>query len=146
MSKYINVIRIKGDKFIGGHVNIPYGTECKAVDGVIITNQNGKDHPICLETSERAYRDFAYNEDGNGIERKKLINDCIDIMSTIPDKDVKFGFLFDDQIAMQYKKHPEDKTEWSWDRFKVHTAPIDDLRYLKNKLNDLQSLSVMKEG
>lgn len=101
--------------------------------------QNGVKKQICWETSEFAYKNFAYNVDGNGKERMQLITECIEIMAKV-DKDNEFGKLFDDTVAMRYKKHPEDNTEWSWDRLRVHQAPIEDLKYLKTLLSGMKKI------
>lgn len=126
---YINIKRIKQHCHCG-EVNLPFGTEFDVDDqNFIYTIQNGVKKQICWETSEFAYQYFAYNVDGHGEERMDLIRRCIDEMRLI-DKSEEFGKLFDNFIAMKYKKNPLDMTEWSWDRLKVHKAPIEDLEYL----------------
>ena len=132
MRKYINIRRIKGDRFPCGHLNIPYGNEFYVEGQFICIDMDGAKKPVCWETSERAYTDFAYDDDGRGIERKQLINECHDMMARIPNKDEEFVKFFDDAVAMRYKKHPKDTNEWSWDRYKVHTAPVEDLRHIKD--------------
>ena len=56
------------------------------------------------------------------------------------DKDNEFAKLFDDLTAMRYKKNPDDETEWSWNRLKVHQAPIEDLKYLKNIFKQMKKI------
>ena len=137
--KYFNIKRIK-QKVHCGEVNLPYGTEFDVDDqNFIYTIQNGVKKQICWETSEFAYRNFAYDVDGNGKERMQLITECIEIMAQI-DKDNEFGKLFDDIVAMRYKKNPDDDSEWSWNRLKVHQAPIEDLRYLENIFKDMKKI------
>lgn len=137
--KYFNIKRIK-QKVHCGEVNIPYGTEFDVDDqNFIYTIQNGVKKQICWETSEFAYKNFAYDVDGKGKERIELITECIDIMSRI-DKDNEFAKLFDDLTAMRYKKNPDDETEWSWNRLKVHQAPIEDLKYLKNIFKQMKKI------
>lgn len=134
---YINIHRIKR-KVHCGEVNIPYGTEFDVDEQrFLYCIQNGIKKQICWETSEFAYQNFAWNEDGNGIERMKLIDECIKLMAQI-DKDVEFGKLFDDFVAMKYKKNPNDNTEWLWDRYKVHHAPIEDLVYLQKRFTTMR--------
>ena len=58
------------------------------------------------------------------------------------DKDNEFGKLFDDIVAMKYKKNPNDDTEWSWDRLKIHQAPIEDLRYLKRIFKGMKKIDL----
>lgn len=135
MSKYINICRVKAEDMICGYVNLPYGTECySSYNGMLYFIKDGEPKVLCSATSERGYQWFAYNEDGQGIERKRIINECIDIMAKMPDKDEKFGAFLYDAIAMKYKKNPNDMTEWSWDRAKVHTAPIADLEHIRGML------------
>ena len=57
---------------------------------------------------------------------KELINKMRDMMAGIRHKDVEFADFLEDVIAMKYKKHPEVKTDWDWDYYKVHTAPMYD--------------------
>ena len=129
MSTYINIRRIK-DRVHDGEVNIPFGTPFEVdEDGFLYTMNGEQKVRFCFETSERAYRDFAYNADGCGEERKDLIKQCIEQMKYI-DKYNAFAGLIYDPTFMRYKKHPLDVTEWSWDREKVHKAPIADLKYM----------------
>ena len=130
MSTYINIHRIK-DRVHDGECNIPFGTpfDVDRDNFLYTTDKEGHAFRVCFESSERAYRDFAYNGDGHGEERKDIIKDCIDQMKHI-DKSVQFGSLLYDPVFMRYKKNPLDDTEWSWDRLKVHKAPIEDLKYM----------------
>lgn len=135
MSKYITACRVKADDMICGYVNLPWGTECEAAEnGMLYFVKDGKPKVLCSATSERGFRWFAYNADGKGIERKRIINECIRIMTDMPDKDEKFAAFLYDATAMRYKKNPNDMSEWSWDRAKVHTAPIIDLEHIRGML------------
>ena len=128
---YFNTKHIK-QKVHCGEVNLPYGTFFDVDEqGFIYTVKGGKKLQICWETSEFAYKNFAWDIDGNGKERHQIINECIDLMAHI-DKDSEFVKLFDDIVAMKYKKHLDDDSEWSWDRYKVHHAPIENLKYLRD--------------
>ena len=129
--KYINIKRVKG-KFHCGEVNIPWGTEFYvSEDGFISVLYKDRECKLCWETSENAYRYFAYNDDGQGELRKKLINETHDLMAQVRDRDVEFERFFHSQTALKYKKDPNNDTEWSWNRLKVHTAPIADLEEIK---------------
>lgn len=135
MSKYITACRVKTDDMICGYVNLPWGTECEtAENGMLYFIQDGTPKVLCSATSERGYQWFSYNEDGQGIERKRIIKECVDIMAKMPDKDEKFAAFLTDATAMKYKKRPDDTIEWSWDRAKVHTAPISDLEHIRGML------------
>lgn len=138
---YINIHRIKR-KAHCGEVNIPYGTEFDVDEQrFLYCVQNGEKRQICWETSETAYKDFAWDDDGNGVERMKLIEECIKLMARI-DKDNEFEKLFVDLVAMKYKKNPNDDNEWSWDRYKVHHAPIEDLKYLKKVFEGMKKIEL----
>ena len=129
MSAYINIRRIH-DRVHDGEVNVPFGTPFEVDEDGFLYTMNGETKVrFCFEKSERAYRDFAYNADGCGEERKDLIKQCIRQMQYI-DKDNAFVNFIYDPTFMKYKKHPLDVTEWSWDREKVHKAPISDLKYM----------------
>ena len=136
---YINISRIKKLCHCG-EVNIPFGTEFDVDDqGFLYTYINDEKKQICLETSETAYKYFAYNVDGCGEERKDLIKQSVDVMGHI-DKSVAFCGLLSDPIFMKYKKHPLDDSEWSWDRLKVHKAPISDLKYMLTVFKSMPKL------
>ena len=133
---YINIHPIH-DKVHCGEVNFPFGTRFGVdSEGFIFTMEDGVKKQVCLESSERAYRDFAWNDDDHGEERKDLINDIKDTMAKV-DKAVGFEALYTDPIALKYKKHKNDMTEWSWDRAKVHKAPLEDLYYLQILVNGM---------
>lgn len=138
---YINIHRIKR-KVHCGEVNIPYGMEFDVDEQrFLYCVQNGVKKRICWETSEFAYQNFAWNDDGNGVERIKLITECIDIMARI-DKNTEFDKLFNDFVAMRYKDNPNDMETWSWDRYKVHHAPIEDLKYLRNVFKGMKKIEL----
>ena len=130
---------------ICGYVNLPYGTECETDDnGFLFYEKNGEKKILCRATSERGYQWFAYNDDGLGRERKDLIKECIQIMTAMLDKDEKFAEFLSDATAMKYKRYPDDCTEWSWNREKVHTASISDLEHIREMLKDMSRRDVAK--
>ena len=55
-------------KGIGGEFNLPHGTECEEVEGVICY----QGRPVCLNTSQVAKEHFAVNDDGCGLRRGEL--------------------------------------------------------------------------
>lgn len=65
--KYVVHRRFKR-KGIGGEFNLPHGTECEEVEGVICY----QGRPICLNTSQVAKEHFAVNDDGRGLQRGEL--------------------------------------------------------------------------
>lgn len=141
MAKYINIVRVKADDLICGHANIPYGKDIEQEDNGVLyyVDKKGEKLYLCMATSERGYKWFAYNEDGKGVERKAIINECIDKMSVMINKETKFEAFLYDATAMKYKKHPEDTTEWSWERSKIHTAPIEDLLHIRDMLDGMRN-------
>jgi hypothetical protein len=140
MSKYINITRVKADDMICGRVNIPCGTEFQTDEnGLLYFIKDGEKKYLCKATSERGFQWFAYDEDGNGRKRSDLIKECRNIMAAMPDKNEKFEAFFSDFTAMKYKKFPEDMREWSWNREKVHTAPLSDLEHIRSMLIEMSS-------
>ena len=132
--KYINIKRIKKLCHCG-NVNIPRGKEFIVDENGFIVLADDPEVKICLDCSNTAYEYFGYNNDNKGYERKELINKMRDIMADIRHKDVEFADFLEDALAMKYKKHPEVKTDWDWDYYKIHTAPIYDLQYLHNMIS-----------
>ena len=70
-------MRLEG---IRGRVNLPYGTEVEAVDGMIIH----KGAAVCAVTSRNAHQYLARNDDGKGLERGAL---TMAITSTLEKRD-----------------------------------------------------------
>jgi hypothetical protein len=136
--RYVNIKRIKKLAHCG-EVNIPRGNSFIVDEEGFITLVDNPEIQICWDCSNTAYEYFGYNNDDKGFERKELINKMRDMMAGIRHKDVEFADFLEDVIAMKYKKHPEVKTDWDWDYYKVHTAPMYDLQYL------YKMISVMKK-
>lgn len=65
--KYVVHRRFKR-KGIDGEFNLPRGTKCEEVDGVICY----QGRPVCLNTSQVAKEFFACNNDGCGLQRGNL--------------------------------------------------------------------------
>lgn len=136
---YTNMKRIKGDMFPCGHLNIPYGKSSYLIDHrgfICFVDEKGNHKTICLETSEFAYTNFAYDADDRGVDRFELINKNIEVMSKIFDKDRYFAEFFHDGIAMKYKKN-DNPDEWTWNRLAVHKAPISDLEHILELVKDM---------
>ena len=74
-------MRLEG---IRGRVNLPYGTEVEAVDGMIIH----KGAAVCAVTSRNAHQYLARNDDGKGLERGAL---TMAITSTLEKRDKTAG-------------------------------------------------------
>jgi hypothetical protein len=117
---------------ICGSVNITYGTELEAKDGIIYHYQN----QVCYTTSQNAYDYFAINDDGKGIERGKL---TADIISTLAKRDAKHQARWDkvwaDLSLLKYKR-PEHADHWLWNH-DFYCAPIADLERIKQMIQEV---------
>lgn len=115
-------VRLEG---IGGAVNIPYGTDVKSVDGVLV--YQGK--AVCLTTSQNAYDYFSQNDDNNGLVRGKLVQTIID---TLNKKDSqhqsRWDKIWNDSICrpLRQKAHLD---YWLWDH-DFYNADLDVLRHI----------------
>lgn len=123
---YITTKRFKGQA-ITSEVNIPYGTEVQCVIGYIVHDNL----PICVNHSQNAYDYFARNDDGNGLECGKLIQEIKKVLSK---KDSghqdRWDRVWEDEVCLKYKR-VEYSDYWLWNHG-FHNAPIEDLRYIAN--------------
>lgn len=115
-------MRLEG---IRGRVNLPYGTEVEAVDGMIIY----KGEAVCAVTSRNAHLYFARDDDGQGRERGAL---TLAITSTLEKRDkdhqARWDRVWEDETAQKYRrKDHEDHFLWGHAFFK---APVEDLRHI----------------
>lgn len=122
--EYITAKRFKRNG-IGGHFNIPYGTKLEKRDGLLWLG----DRVVCKSRSAAAHQYFARNDDGNGLERRKLSRAIIDTLGGLTTKpDDRWKHIFEDELAKKYRR-TEHADFWLWnDDF--FNAPIDDLKYL----------------
>lgn len=123
----MNYIVTKRARFnsLSGQVNLPYGTEAKCEDEVIYI----EGYPLCSWSSQNAYDFFSRNDDGNGLERGKLIQA---ICSTLAKRDknhqARWDKVWEDPICQPYKrKDHADHWRWNHDFF---NAEIPDLRHI----------------
>lgn len=88
---------------------------------------------ICMRYSQNALTNLAYDTDGRGRDRYKLIQNIKLRISHLQyfDKCKKMQAFFDDPKISKYNKQT-DNYNWVWDRRKISTAPIDDLNYIWN--------------
>ena len=74
--KYVVIERLR-KKVTCGEINLPYGTECYTIyhgDEKAIMCDKGL---VCYVSSKTAYKHFAQNDDGNGLERGRLTKSII---------------------------------------------------------------------
>lgn len=127
--KYIAIRRIK-IKSLLGYVNIPYGAVLSCESGVLTLDNV----PICGDHSQNAYRYFARNDDGNGLERGELTSL---IVKTLANNDEnhqsRWDIIWEDAICQKYKrKDYDDYWLWSHD---FYNADINDIRHIASILD-----------
>ena len=117
---YIVYKRFK-TKAICGDVNIPAGTEIEQIGAYLFY----KGQPICVTTSENAHNYFMRNDDGNGMERGKLIES---IKKALKKDTSKWSRVWNDDVCQKYKR-TEHLDNWLWNH-DFYNANMDDLRYI----------------
>ena len=97
-------------KAICGNVNIPAKTTCAERGGVIYYGEK----PLCVISSDNAYKYFARNDDGRGLERGRLTRA---ITSTLEKRDEQYQERWDrvwnDPACRQFKRKNDDDY-WLW--------------------------------
>lgn len=114
---------------ICGPVNLPYGTEVSS-DGAFLTVNGEK---LCSITSQNAYDYFSRDDDGNGLERGKLVQG---IRSTLERRDAKYQSRWDrlwaDEGANKLRR-TEHEDYWLWS-FAFYNADVNELRRIRRLL------------
>ena len=127
--RYIVTRRFRG-KAICGEVNIPYGTTCEEHDGILVLEDGRR---LCAVTSQNAYDYFSRDDDGNGLERGKLVHD---IMCTLERRDAKYQSRWDrlwtDEGANKLRS-TEHEDYWLWS-FAFYNADVNELRRIRRLL------------
>lgn len=125
--RYIVTRRFRG-KAICGEVNLPYGTTCEEHDGILVLEDGRR---LCAVTSQNAYDYFSRDDDGNGLERGKLVED---ITSRMEKRDAKhqarWDALWADEVANRLRRK-DSQDFWIWS-FDFYNADISDLRHIAN--------------
>lgn len=67
---------------IWGRFDIDVGETLNSMNGIICYN----DHQVCFERSQNAHDHFTFDEDGNGLERRMLIDEIFSILSEMHKK------------------------------------------------------------
>ena len=115
-------MRLEG---IRGRVNLPYGTEVEAVDGMIIH----KGAAVCAVTSRNAHQYLARNDDWKGLERGAL---TMAITSTLEKRDKgyqdRWDLVWEDETSQKYR-HPDHEDFFLWGHA-FYEAPVEDLQHI----------------
>lgn len=127
--RYIVTRRFRG-KAICGEVNLPYGTTCEEHDGILVLEDGRR---LCAVTSQNAYDYFSRDDDGNGLERGKLVHD---IMCALERRDAKYQSRWDrlwtDEGANKLRR-TEHEDYWLWS-FAFYNADVNELRRIRRLL------------
>lgn len=108
-----------------GPVNIPYGTPLE-VEGDFLC-LDGK--PLCYPESQTALDFFSQNDDGNGLQRGKLVGAILSRLDK-RDKDhqSRWDKIWADALCKKYKR-PDHEERWIWNPG-FFNAPVMDLRHI----------------
>ena len=127
--RYIVTRRFRGKAICGG-VNLPYGTTCEEHDGILVLEDGRR---LCAVTSQNAYDYFSRDDDGNGLERGKLVHD---IMCTLERRDAKYQSRWDrlwaDEGANKLRR-TEHEDYWLWS-YAFYNADVNELRRIRRLL------------
>ena len=119
---------------ICGPVNLPYGTTCEEHDGILVLEDGRK---LCANTSQNAYDYFSRDDDGNGLERGKLVHD---IMCTLERRDAKYQARWDrlwaDEVANHFRR-PDHADFWVWGQA-FYQADIRDLEHILKLIKEVR--------
>lgn len=116
----------------GQQVNIPYGSILEAQDGFLLW----KGQPLCVDTSQNAYDFFSRDDDGNGLQRGKLVAAILSRLDTPRNagKEVReeiqahWNKVWADSRCQKYKR-PEHEDFWLWNH-DFYNAPVVDLQHI----------------
>lgn len=116
----------------GQQVNIPYGSILVAQDGFLLW----EGQPLCVDTSQNAHDYFSRDDDGQGMERGKLVASILAQLGTPPnaetetrkERQVRWDKVWADSLCQRYKRL-EHETHWIWNH-DFYNAPVADLRHI----------------
>jgi hypothetical protein len=124
--EYINHRRYRGQICGGKRVNFPYGTRFQSKGDMILTESG---NPVCVTTSQVAYDYFSRNDDGNGLERGKLVRE---IKGRLENHDknhqARWDKLWEDPQASALKK-ADSPGFWVWS-VDFYNADISTLKHI----------------
>ncbi len=112
--------------------NFPRGSILSTVSNYIAKDAEG----ICLTTSDDAYRHFARNDDGKGLERGALTY-AIAYSKRHPNKDNGFRFTEEERemLCSDYGFFIKEENEYLVFNYDFFNADIEELKELATKLN-----------
>ena len=124
-------------KAISGEVNLPAGTECTEINGIIYHNARA----VCRIGSNNANKHFARNNDGNGLRRGELIKTIKGALA-IQDEHTyeRWHRLMTCPVCKQFDRNPEGST-WEWS-LAFYNASIATLEHMANKVTDENWLGI----
>ena len=119
---------------ICGPVNLPYGTTCEEHDGILVLEDGRR---LCAVTSQNAYDYFSRDDDGNGLERGKLVEE---IKSRMEKRDAKhqarWDALWADEVANHFRR-PDHADFWVWGQA-FYQADIRDLEHILKLIKEVR--------
>lgn len=121
---YVVIDRLR-KKVTCGEINLPYGTKCYTIyhgDEKAIMCDSGL---VCYVSSKTAYKHFAQNDDGNGLERGRLTKS---IIARLERKKNEWDKIWKDSVCQKYKRSDYDD-RWLWN-YDFYNAPLFDLQYI----------------
>lgn len=131
-NEYLVTKRFKA-KAICGDVNLPYGTICTAINGMISCDKGA----LCGIDSQNAFDYFSQNDDGFAMLRRKLIGAIFDALSRqkqdLDSYNARWDKVWNDRICQKYKREDHDD-HWLWN-YDFYNAEIVDLQYIAKLVN-----------
>lgn len=131
-NQYIVTKRFKGLAFCG-HLNLSFGTKCFTSNQAICCDKG----IICGVTSQNAFDYFTQNDDGCGVQRRKLIQSIFDALSRskqdLDSYNQKWDMVWNDTVCLQYKEKDYDD-HWLWN-YDFYNAEIVVLQYIAKLVN-----------
>lgn len=124
---------------LSGDVNVPYGTPCVELGGIITVQDTGA--ALCLTTSQDAYDFFARNDDGKGLERGELIRRIKKLLQVPPGDPPqrsaldahkrRWAKLWGESSLSRFRRAKEHPDYWVWGH-DFYNAEINDLTRIYN--------------
>lgn len=116
-------------KALSGEVNIPYGTVLENRGGTLMLN--GK--RICRASSQNACDYFSRDDDGQGVERGKLVTAILaqlkpDLRNDDAGHQARWDKVWADRLCQRYRRL-EHEDYWLWNQA-FYEAPVEDLRHI----------------